>query len=603
MRSPKTVKKRRGMAPSGILVSASAIVLLAAGAWWLRGSEGEGGGQVSGDLFEVRQGSFDITVPTSGELAAISQIEIKNQLDSRAIITEVVDEGVRVSAGDVLVRFNDDTIRENIKDAEDALEVARNDLETATATLEIQKKTRESRMAQASLNIRLADLALKSWEAGDDVTTRQDLALRVETAQKEFDRASERYDAAQRLRSQEFLSEDELKQDEITLIKARSELQKAKLQKEVYEEYDAIRFHEEKLSDLQQARDEFDREQQRLDAEVRSDESNVESRKRRLDSRQERLDKWLEQLEHCTIIAPAGGLVVYASSLSSGRWGRNEEDPPQVGTEVSPNRTIMILPDVSQMIAAVKVNEARSGQIQPGQKATVVSDALPDTVLTGEVLNVGVLAESGGWRDPNRRDYTVRILLDGGNELGLKPSMRCKANIAVGRVEGAMHVPIQAIFRDGPSAYVYVQVSGGWAQRAVGLGRASDLYVELTDGVQTGQYVLLREPDAAEIVERLDDTAGSGPRVARGPGGEGFRRTASPGGPSAGQNRPRRGDRAGGDRQRRPGGSGDGAQRRGGERQHTTDGERPQRRAGGEKPSGSTAGSGDSSTATDARGS
>ena len=64
----------------------------------------------------------------------------------------------------------------------------------------------------------------------------------------------------------------------------------------------------------------------------------------------------------------------------------------------------------------------------------MTSDALPDTPLVGEVLSVGVLAESGGWRDPNRRDYTVRISLDGQNEQGLKPAMRCKAEIYVDRV-------------------------------------------------------------------------------------------------------------------------------------------------------------------------
>ena len=72
----------------------------------------------------------------------------------------------------------------------------------------------------------------------------------------------------------------------------------------------------------------------------------------------------------------------------------------------------MILPDVSQMVASVKVNEALSGQIKPGQPASVVCDALPDRTLTGEVASVGVLAQTGGWRDPNRRDYTVTVLLD-----------------------------------------------------------------------------------------------------------------------------------------------------------------------------------------------
>ena len=79
------------------------------------------------------------------------------------------------------------------------------------------------------------------------------------------------------------------------------------------------------------------------------------------------------------------------------------------------------------MVAEVKVNEALSGKIREGQRATIVSDALPDQVLEGEVIDVGVLARTGGWTDPNRRDYAVEIEITGENTWGLKPSMRCAA--------------------------------------------------------------------------------------------------------------------------------------------------------------------------------
>ncbi len=120
---------------------------------------------------------------------------------------------------------------------------------------------------------------------------------------------------------------------------------------------------------------------------------------------------------------------------------------------------------------------------------------------------IGVLAESGGWRDPNRRDYTVKVLLTDGNDLGLKPSMRCKAEIYVGVVEDALYVPLQAIFREGPTAFVYVADGHGFSERAVETGEASGLYVEITGGLNEGESVLLREPKAREIVARLSDQA------------------------------------------------------------------------------------------------
>lgn len=106
--------------------------------------------------------------------------------------------------------------------------------------------------------------------------------------------------------------------------------------------------------------------------------------------------------------------------------------------------------------------------------------------------------------DRNRRDYTVRILLSNGHDLGLKPSMRCKADIHIGRVEDTLYIPIQAVFRNGPIAFVYVPDGSGYAQRQIHIGRASELYVEIVDGLEEGDTILLREPAPERITSQLD---------------------------------------------------------------------------------------------------
>ncbi|MCZ6611610.1 MAG: hypothetical protein O6941_03155, partial [Planctomycetota bacterium] len=51
-------------------------------------SSGTAGG--SDGTYIVRRGSFDITIPASGELAALEQIEIRNRLETQAVITEII---------------------------------------------------------------------------------------------------------------------------------------------------------------------------------------------------------------------------------------------------------------------------------------------------------------------------------------------------------------------------------------------------------------------------------------------------------------------------------------------------------------------------------
>ena len=113
----------------------------------------------------------------------------------------------------------------------------------------------------------------------------------------------------------------------------------------------------------------------------------------------------------------------------------------------------------------------------------------------------------------------MRIVLDADPAMELKPSMRCRAEIQLGTVVGAISVPIQSIFREGPLAFVYVPGDGGWAQRQVILGRASELAVEVVKGVEVGDVVLLREPDMIEIVSRISaERLDAGPSM---PGGSG----------------------------------------------------------------------------------
>jgi HlyD family secretion protein len=533
---------RRGLGYVLIIIFTMVLLLVtAAGVMLGRGGAAEGSGVA--DRFEVRRGGFDITIPASGELAALKQIEVSSQLEARAVITEIVDEGQWVEAGDVLIRLDDEDILNRIKDAEVAVKNAETTWTTAQSNLEIRQDSSESQLTLADTDIKLAELSLKAWHEGTDLSQRQQLDLEVETTEKDYLRLVARHEASGDLLEQEFISQDEYDRSEIDMIKARSKFEQAKLARKVYLEIVQEKDREGLQAAVKKAKDYKQEISQRNANEIMQLETSVENRLVALNRERERLAKARDQFERCTIRAPQAGLVVYTTSVQTGRHGRNDEQPPQVGTELRRNRPVIILPDTSRMVAEVKINEAVSGKIKPGQRAVVFSDANPDVPLSGEVQSVGVLAESGGWRDPNRRDYTVRLALQGANELGLKPSMRCRASIYVGHVDDALYVPVQAVFHDGAVAYAYVPDGGSFAQRAVNVGRSSDMYTEIIDGLGVGETVLLHEPPPERIASRLEVERGTG---GQGPGGPGAKARRGGGG----EGRPERGGQGRGGRER-----------------------------------------------------
>jgi hypothetical protein len=130
----------------------------------------------------------------------------------------------------------------------------------------------------------------------------------------------------------------------------------------------------------------------------------------------------------------------------------------------------------------------------------VTIEATGGKTFSGRVESIGVLAESGGWRDPNLREYTVKIALDGDHESELKPSMRCEARLTLGRVEDALAVPIQAVFNDGAVRYVYTPRGSKFERVPVKVGRRSETHAEILAGIEASEVVLVRQPEPGEVI-------------------------------------------------------------------------------------------------------
>jgi len=487
-----------------MILAGSAVVVLIAIAM-LRGGGSSEPTPLSTDFHVVEVGDFTISIPASGELSAGEQVELRCELDGTSTITEIIDEGASVTAGDVLVRLDDQTVRDRIESAEEDVVAATNRVETRTADLAIAQKSRESSLAVARVAVDQARLALLAWQEGEVVARRNQLALAVRTAEKDFKRLEEKYAKSLELRERDFISQNDLEQDEIQMIRAEAALSQSRLDKEVYEKYTYEKDKQRKETDLKQAEGELERVETRTAASVRSAESNLQAAASNMESKEERLEKYQRQLKACTVSAPAGGMVVYGTTVAGDR--RDREEALRVGSKVSRNQLLIILPDTSRMIADVKVNEALSGHVAAGQATVVRMDAFPDKLIDGTVHSVGVLAESGGWRDPNRRDYSVKIALESDQDLALKPSMRCKASIFVDQVREALFVPVQSVHRNGRETIVYTEDNGRFQVRPVQLGRSSDLFVEVTDGLDPGDRVLLRDPPPGTILKRSDQPA------------------------------------------------------------------------------------------------
>lgn len=494
---------RRGIGLWGVAAGVAVLAVVGVGVVMTSSKDDAPAEVASGvELAEASIRSFTITTLSNGELEAKNQLEIRNKVESRSTIIEIVKEGTMAKAGDVLVRLNDEDIRNRIAESELQVIEARTNYESAVTSEKIQQSENESKLRAAESKLSIANLTYEQWEKGDVVKRRQELQLAVEKAQKNLERLTSKYDNSKTLFQREFLSKDELDRDEIAYIEAVSAMKNAELDKEVYETYQYHKDAEQKRRDVEEATAELDRVREENEINLRAKQANTINRQRQLQLREEKLNELNEQLEYCVVVAPRDGLVVYGTSVQTNSWRNQNEGGLAIGREIGNNDLLIALPDTREMTASVKVHESIAGRVRPGQSVSVKVEAI-DRTLKGVVYSVGVLAESGGWRDPNRREYTVKIDLDSDDaqSAGLKPTMRCEARIELGRVDEVVAIPVQAVFNEGAVRYVLRPTANARFERVpVMLGRTSDTDAEIAAGLSAGDRVLLRDPMPGEVI-------------------------------------------------------------------------------------------------------
>jgi RND family efflux transporter MFP subunit len=445
--------------------------------------------------YPVARRSFDLTVIAAGELEAKTKVEVKCEVEGASTIVSIIDEGTRVKAGDTLVTLADDDIKAKIEEALLNVETAKASKVAAEQAMAIQENESASQIKAAQLKVTLAGLDLAKWQKGTDPQQDRDLKLALEKAKRGLQRAKDDLALSEQLFAENFISKNERDDDRTALLEAQSGLATAELNVEVYRDYTRPKEEKQATSDLEQASAELERTKRKADSDLASLRADLQSKVRSYKIREDRLEKLRDQLAKTVIKAPEDGMVVYSTSIGPA-WRR--QSPMSQGRQLRMGESILILPDTRQMVAALKVNEALIARIKPDLPVSVTIDALGARPIMGNVSQIGVTAEDGGFMNPDLREYVVRVDLPPNIDT-LKPAMRASGEIKLGRVEGALAVPVQAVFTEGTDRFCYIPEGAGVHKQPVKIGRASEVYAEVTSGLKEGDRVLLRKPGAGEV--------------------------------------------------------------------------------------------------------
>ncbi|HSR69091.1 MAG TPA: efflux RND transporter periplasmic adaptor subunit [Acidobacteriota bacterium] len=368
-----------------LLVAVVALVWAAGIIYYLTADRGEGV-RVESEVVE-RSEELVAKVTATGEIRPKEYVELQSEITG--IITALyVREGDRVAKGDLLLKINPKQLELATVAEQASYEIAEADSENQQAQVRVQ----ESMVERDEAGVRKAEAEAERARQAYDI------------AQRAFQRKQQMHE--DRLISREIYDQakNELVNAETALTSAELSLGQAKAQLNV-----------SKLA-LEQERVRYQNALKR----VRQSKANLERQQ--------------DEFSKTTIRSPLSG-VITQMNVEIG-----ERAVP--GTLNNPAATLMVIADLSVIEAEVEVDETDIVNVELGQTAEVLVDALPDAPLEGRVTEVGSSAIQSGGQEA--KDFRVIVQLTD-PPASLRPGLSCTAEITTAVRRDVLTIPIQAL--------------------------------------------------------------------------------------------------------------------------------------------------------------
>lgn len=157
------------------------------------------------------------------------------------------------------------------------------------------------------------------------------------------------------------------------------------------------------------------------------------------------------------------------------------------GDLVSTGDVAFRIDDLASIYVDLQISEVDLASLEPGQKATLEFDAIPDKVYSGEVTSVGMV----GTNSQGVVNYPVTARITNVDE-DIRPGLTALVNIVVDQVDDALLVPNRAIRTTGGQSSVTILFEGQQIVVPVTVGLVGDSMSEVVSEQ-------LREGDAVVI--------------------------------------------------------------------------------------------------------
>lgn len=218
---------------------------------------------------------------------------------------------------------------------------------------------------------------------------------------------------------------------------------------------------------------------QRLDMQTAGIKSQLAPQEADVDQRRANYELRRRQLEDLKVKAGMSGVL--------------QEIPVERGAQVGPGANLARVADPTNLKAELRIAETQTKDIRVGQVTEVDTR---NGVVKGHVARI----------DPKSTGGTVGvdIILDGALPSGARPDLSVDGTIQLERLDNVIYVGRPAFGQENSTVSLFkVNADGEATRTTVKLGRSSVDKIEIVDGLQPGDQVILSDMSAQDAFDRI----------------------------------------------------------------------------------------------------
>jgi len=409
-------------------------------------------------------------------------------------VQEVVAHGAQVKKGEVLIRFEQEKIKDQLEDLEAERPGAKIAFELATAELENLEQSTPAKLDAAKRLFRNADEDYSYFESTGRPQREKSAKFSLKSAEQRLENAAEELKQLMKMYEADDVTEETeeiiLKRQKYAVETAQFFLESSKLTTTRDLEVFIPREYENLKNNRRDQELAMSLAEQNLPKNLAKKRLDYEKMKRDQKKAEKKLADLKSDIELMAIESPMEGIVFYGAN-ENGKWttGGTVSKKLIPGGKVTASEVIMTVVNPENLILKATIAEGDLGKFKQGMKGTASPIAAPDRKIPVVLEELGYLPLPGG-------GFEAEISFKKDKSIRLYPGMTCKITFTEGDGGETLLAPKDAVFGDEGAKHVYL--SKGAKKRNVKVGESDDKMIVITDGLSSGDQILLKKPEGAE---------------------------------------------------------------------------------------------------------